>query len=588
MAASLPPLFASSWNRDPLLHSEPKTWSAKTAYQITDPASGCLWCVKAGVVGRIVITDTSQGLEKVSFAPFKPEEFVTAFDKYFVPLRKAGAFLQPSSITPQQAKILLASDALRRSLPHIERIFMFSMPIFIGEKNTHEKGGLLRELAMCPAGFGEYRDQVTAEPSKFYCHTPPDKSMIEGINKMDMPLDEAKELIERIYSEFRFLDSRSKTNAIAHLITPYCQGLIGARKKSPLWMFTADGPRSGKDYAAMISLIVHEGIAVQDPPLEDESEFKRRITSAILSGRRFQHLANCRGALDSPSLEAAVTTEFWADRLIGSSEAPVLVNALIFSLSFNGDPYLSADIIARARRVHLSKKGGPANKVAFEQANLHACLASWDPLPKGRLEKKTSESGTGSASGATTPKVDICRRNVLKALQSLVRNWVDTGASDGNVFTSFPDWARVVGGVMQAAGLGDPTELSALDCKSDKLSDQQARAFGWLAVREGSAKMRSAGEIKKLLARYDDQFEDKDHRFNLVWSKTSESFGKMLSSAALKGHWRQFSVVCDGNDSRPKYAISFLENDFLSRYSDFVEIFNIPKENPSEFEEKSE
>jgi hypothetical protein len=46
---------------------------------------------------------------------------------------------------------------------------------------------------------------------------------------------------------------------------------------------------------------------------------------------------------------------------------------------------------------------------------------------------------------------------VLSAIAALYRNWADKGFPPGQTpFTSYPKWAEVVGGVMVAAGLGDP------------------------------------------------------------------------------------------------------------------------------------
>ena len=49
------------------------------------------------------------------------------------------------------------------------------------------------------------------------------------------------------------------------------------------------------------------------------------------------------------------------------------------------------------------------------------------------------------------------RGYILSAIASIYRNWADQGFPKGTTpFVSFPQWAEVVGGVMMAAGLGDP------------------------------------------------------------------------------------------------------------------------------------
>jgi hypothetical protein len=57
---------------------------------------------------------------------------------------------------------------------------------------------------------------------------------------------------------------------------------------------------------------------------------------------------------------------------------------------------------------------------------------------------------------------------ILSALYSLVTNWIEKGKPDGKVpFASFPEWAKICGGIMEAAGYGSP-------CVIDEKSISQA------------------------------------------------------------------------------------------------------------------
>jgi hypothetical protein len=49
------------------------------------------------------------------------------------------------------------------------------------------------------------------------------------------------------------------------------------------------------------------------------------------------------------------------------------------------------------------------------------------------------------------------RTKIISAIAAFYRHWIKEGMPLGQTpFTSFPRWAEVVGGVMRAAGLGDP------------------------------------------------------------------------------------------------------------------------------------
>jgi len=54
------------------------------------------------------------------------------------------------------------------------------------------------------------------------------------------------------------------------------------------------------------------------------------------------------------------------------------------------------------------------------------------------------------------------RRVVVAAIAALVENWRVAGCPAGPTFASFPEWANVVGGILQVAGLGDATTSPAI------------------------------------------------------------------------------------------------------------------------------
>ena len=250
---------------------------------------------------------------------------------------------------------------------------------------------------------------------------------------MWMSFPDAKDLIDLIFSKFDWdtAHPQSKVHAIARLLTPYCQGIMGFQAKSPLWIFQANRSRAGKDYLAAIAPLVFAGTAYEDAPLDkDDSENKRRITAAIIAGHRFMHFANCKLDLDQcPSLEAAVTAKFWHDRIIGTSETIQMSNEIIYSLSYNGPVKLSEDMVNRVRRIKLFlPPSTPANSRPFP--DLHGWISS-----------------------------DMGRRKVIAALDAFVENWKAKGRPPGSKkFTSFPEWAAVVGGIMEAAKYDSPCE----------------------------------------------------------------------------------------------------------------------------------
>ena len=91
----------------------------------------------------------------------------------------------------------------------------------------------------------------------------------------------------------------------------------------PLWVFRANRPRAGKDYCAVMTILLYEGIAAEDSPINhrQSEETGKRIMSAARNGRRFMHFSNCSGMLDDIHLTQAITNERITARQLGSNEA---------------------------------------------------------------------------------------------------------------------------------------------------------------------------------------------------------------------------------------------------------------------------
>jgi hypothetical protein len=380
---------------------------------------GCWICVRHGLTGKLQPSSFSQYFLTMRFHPMSADAAITDFEKH---VSFVTAYNVVKSINRSQASALLASPDLKDRLYHITRFFEFPIPVRDGKKPP---------LYLLP-GLHLNRTKGDFGKKAYFCG--PDVEFY-------MSPSDATKLIDYIFDKFEFEPThlrQSRAHAIARLITPFCQGLMGLHAKSPLWIFQANRSRAGKDYCAAITPLVYTGNAYEDAPLdEDDSENKRRITAAIISGHRFMHFANCKHDLDQcKNLEAAVTAKFWTDRVIGTSESIQMSNEIIYSLSYNGNLKLSDDLANRARRIKLHlPKGIPANSRSF--TDLHGFVSC--------------ESG---------------RRKVIAAIRALVDNWIKGDPTKGvppmkagsKVFTSFPEWSRVVGGVMEAAGYPNPCE----------------------------------------------------------------------------------------------------------------------------------
>ena len=246
-----------------------------------------------------------------------------------------------------------------------------------------------------------------------------------------MGLAAATKSINDALQGFTFKTNQDRAHAIAALITPFLRGVIGFDEPIPCWFFKSNRPRVGKDYLAGVRQIIYEGAAFEDAAIgRDPEETRKRITAGLRAGRRFFHFANCEGHLHDRYLIQAVTNTVWCDRNMGSNDASSdlqLPNESDYSFSGTHDMHYSEHFEPRLREIELCYYEENPNARTFENPQLH----KW---------------------------VKENRHPLLSAIYSLFLHWQKKHCPDGGTFTSFEAWARVVGGVMKACELGDPTQ----------------------------------------------------------------------------------------------------------------------------------
>ena len=371
-------------------------------------------------IGKIKEEETEQIY--TGFITIESSRFITLAETFFSPVteisvkNELGEIVwkgyKQKSMSGFLANTVLKSPMLEDILPHINRILTVPLPIIYNKKLTFPK-----------QGYDE----------RFKSWMPYDSPKI---TQPDMKLEEANKILYEIFKEFCFKNKQDYTNAIAGLLTPFLRGLYSKFNcRTPLFFYLANRERCGKDYCAGITGITFEGVALEEAPISNsenskgsDDELRKNILSAFIGGRKRLHFPNNKGFLNNSVLEGILTTEMYAGRRLGVNESLVFPNEIEFSLSGNMGIGFTPDLATRSVFVKFFYAPEDANARKFERPNLH----KW---------------------------VRDNRELILSALYSLVRNWIDKGCPEGKVsFASFPEWARVCGGVMEAAGYDSPCE----------------------------------------------------------------------------------------------------------------------------------
>jgi hypothetical protein len=437
------------------------------------------------------------------FVEVKPSRFITLIENYVVPgfYRYDGKTkdytFKRKSINSDLANTLLCSDILHKTLPPIERIYTIPMPIIYEGKLTFPK-----------KGYDE----------RFHSWLPYDAP---EISRLDMPLEEAKQIIHNIFKDFCFQSTQDYANAVAAFLTPDLRGLYKTpTARTPISGYLANRERAGKDYCAGCTGILYEGFALEESPVSSSDgmhqnnnteELRKKILSAMIMGRKRLHFSNNKGFINNSVLEAVATAEKWSDRILGKNEILTFDNEMDFSLSGNVGVTFTPDFANRSRFIRFFLDIEDANSRTFELPDLHGWIKENRPL-------------------------------ILSALYALIRNWIEKGKPKSSVpFTSFHEWSDVCGGIMECAGYDNPCnrDSESLVVGGDYETTEMKKLFEYCYERVPERRIKKT-EIKNLIQQYDDldifsafDFTKKPDvtRFGLILTKFG---GRVLSGIRMK------------------------------------------------------
>ncbi|NQX02025.1 hypothetical protein HQ447_15310, partial [bacterium] len=380
----------------------------------TDPAADAKGAIPGHMIATIRPTELVTAVERTVETGVLRED--DAGDEVFV----------PKSMSEADARITLVSGFFSNTLPRIRRVLDVPVPHF------SDDGKLVYPTTGFDERFGTWLNPQ-APQLKTMGHSEALRWLLHDL--FGLPEN----------GGFWWHDEQARVHALARFITPFCRGLMGW-KRTPLWIFDGNREGCGKDTCADLTHVAYTGRSIICAPLSKEcdDEMRKRITSALMAGSRFFHLANMKGHVRYASLEAATDNSgVWEDRRLGVSETLTLPNETEFSFSANNATW-EPDIERRCRRIRL--------RFTPEEINSHRYKY---PDIKGWVRQHRSE--------------------LLSAVAALVNEWVRQGCPPGpSPFTSFPEWGQVVGGILHCAGLPDPC-LPHEDSQSS--GDQSTRAM---------------------------------------------------------------------------------------------------------------
>jgi len=304
-----------------------------------------------------------------------------------------------------------------------------------------------------------------------------------------------------------------RANLLALLVTPAIRGMA---PRVPMAVIDGLQMGVGKNLLADSLLTVYTGRAAEPMNwVSEPDELRKQITAAFRTGKQFFVFDEAH-VLEGAPLAQALTAETWQDRVLGVSTMANFPNRVTW-LSLGNNVNVRGDITRRVYRVALRPR----------YAN-----------PQDRPASSFRHPGQSGMDLASWTKVH--RRELMTAILTVVRAWFAIGSPTpkrGVSFGSFEVWERIVGGIVETAGLpGFLDNLKVWRSESDFDSQYWTSHLAWLFEQFGGRAFKT-GEVKtKALTLGTDLYEAPPR----LDDPTEKTYGKALGEAYSRIRSRRY------------------------------------------------
>ena len=255
-------------------------------------------------------------------------------------------------------------------------------------------------------------------------------------------------IICELLGDFPFTGEAELAHAVALLVLPFARNLIEG--PTPLTLIEKPTPGTGASLLATVLTFPFTGrIQAATTEGRDEDEWRKRITAKLRHGAGVFYIDNLRRRLESATVSAFLTATVWEDRILGTSDN-IRLPVRCVCVATGNNPSLSDEITRRTVRVRLdARQDRPWQRTGFRHPNLF----EW----------------------ASANRADI-----VWAALTFIRAWLaegKTGSQSAPVLGMFEEWSRIMGGILDVAGIpGFLGNLAAFYDTSDT-EGADARAF---------------------------------------------------------------------------------------------------------------
>lgn len=239
-------------------------------------------------------------------------------------------------------------------------------------------------------------------------------------------------VLRDLLSEFQFTEpERGLAVAVSAMLTLFARRLLPPLAHRPAWIYLSNAAGGGKTLLADCAIAPVFGRSPRTPLPRNEEELQKLILAEVMSGSETLLFDNVRGRVESASLENLLTSHVYKGRILNQSKTYEGDNNIVMFFTGNSVT-VSEDLARRALFVELFQPEARAQDRQFR-----------NPLSVGILVDR--------------------RAQVLAALWRIVWTWDKAGRPVGSKsHASFPEWAAMIGGMVEHAGFASPVTAPAL------------------------------------------------------------------------------------------------------------------------------
>ena len=229
-------------------------------------------------------------------------------------------------------------------------------------------------------------------------------------------------ILDDFLVDFPFTADSDKAHTVAALLLPFTRRMF----TGPTPIHLVEAPIAGTGKSLMSELIAYIALGISPGVTtltNNEEETRKKLTAILGRGTPVITIDNKEGGLASSQVAAAITSEFWEDRLLGKTQMVRYPNQALWLVSGN-NPNLSMEIARRCVRIRLDTGDErPWQGRTFK----HPDIREWTKNH---------------------------RHELVQTVLTLIRYWIvsDCPVSEKSL-GSFENWSHVIGGMLQHFGM---------------------------------------------------------------------------------------------------------------------------------------